>query len=72
MLEASQPTVDRAKSCGNDRLEAACERAIRIGSISWRSIDSILKNGLDRQVNKPAQASLPLSHANVRGAGYYH
>ena len=61
-----------AKSCGNDRLEAACERAIRIGSISWRSIDSILKNGLDRQVNKPAQASLPLSHANVRGAGYYH
>jgi transposase len=61
-----------AKTYGNDRLEAACDRAFQIQAVTWRSIDSILKNGLDRQNKKPVQATLPLSHANVRGAGYYH
>ena len=61
-----------AKTYGGDRLEAACERAFRIHAVTWRSIDSILKNGLDRQTRKAAQANLPLDHANVRGAEYYH
>ena len=61
-----------AKTYGNERLEAACERALRIQAVTWRSIDSILKHGLDRQVKAATQASLPLDHANVRGPGYYH
>ena len=61
-----------AKTYGGERLEAACERAFRIRAVTWRSIDSILKNGLDRQTRKAAQANLPLDHANVRGAEYYH
>lgn len=61
-----------AKAYGPERLEAACDRAFRIHAVTWRSIDSILKNGLDRQTRNPAQASLPLDHANVRGAEYYH
>lgn len=61
-----------AKAYGPDRLEAACQRAFRIQSVTYRSIDSILKHGLDRPARQAAQASLPLDHANVRGAEYYH
>lgn len=61
-----------AKTYGNERLEAACDRAFRIHAVTWRSIDSILRNKLDRKPREAAQATLPLDHANVRGAKYYH
>ena len=61
-----------AKAYGNDRLEAACQRAARLQVISYRSLASILKHGLDRQSPTPTQAPLPLHHANVRGPTYYH
>jgi transposase len=61
------------KAYGDDRLEAACERAIAIGATSYSSLKSILKNGLDKQrVSTPGQTHLPPEHANVRGPGYYH
>ena len=61
------------QSFGDDRLEAACERAIAIGAPSYGSLKSILKHGLDRKrASAPAQANLPLAHANVRGPDYYH
>jgi transposase len=62
-----------AKGFGNDRLNAACARALKLNAAGYRSIHSILKNSLDKQ--QPAiaiQASLPLDHANVRGPDYYH
>ena len=60
------------KTYGPDRLEAACQRALDINAISFRSISSILKNGLDRQtLRKKNEDSPPVSHRNVRGAGYY-
>ena len=43
-------------------------------SPNYRSVSSILKQGLDRQSlpeEEPEQGELPL-HANVRGPGYYH
>ena len=60
-------------SYGDDRLEAACDdRAIDIGASSYRSIQSNLKLGLEqKRASAPAQANLPLDHANVRGAAYY-
>lgn len=45
-----------------------------IHSASYRSVSSILKQGLDRQPlseQEAEQGELPL-HANVRGRGYYH
>jgi transposase len=61
------------KTFGDDRLEAACERAIDIGAMSYNSLKSILKNGLDKKrTSPPAQTCLPLAHANVRGPDYYH
>ncbi len=63
------------KSFGAQRLEAACRRALHFGTIRYKSLESILKNGLDRQAlpqaDAPAAAPLP-EHANVRGADYYH
>ena len=56
------------------RLEAACARAIRIGSLNYRSVLSILQRGLD-QIDNDLQEVDPTplpNHANVRGADYYH
>lgn len=63
--------IHLGKGVGAQRLEAACARALRFGTCSYRSIKSILENGLDRQ---PAQPELPLAspaHENVRGQAYY-
>jgi transposase len=62
-----------ARSYGADRLEAACVRALSIRSPTFRSVDAILKSGMDRQParSEPTQTSLPL-HENVRGPDYYH
>ena len=60
-----------AKGAGEQRLEAACGRALRFGTCSYQSIKSILESGLDRQAEEP---ELPLStgtHENVRGQDYY-
>jgi transposase len=70
---ASLGILRMGKAFGDDRLEAACVRAVAIGARSYRSLKSILTHGLDRhQVMAPDQASLPLEHANVRGPNYYH
>ena len=61
------------KVYGAERLEAACARALRLEAISYTSIQSILKNGLDRQpvpVSTPVTA--PINHANIRGSQYFH
>jgi transposase len=62
-----------ARQYGDTRLEAACARALTIDSPTYRSVNSILAAGLDRQPAPatPAQASLP-RHDNVRGPDYYH
>lgn len=63
-----------AKRYGDDRLEAACARALRVRARSYRHVESILKNGLDRvgpaEARTAPQPSLPL-HENVRGSAYY-
>ena len=61
------------RTYGGDRLEAACARAQSIQSPKYKTIDSILKSGLDKLVapQREVQGELPL-HENVRGADYYH
>lgn len=56
---------------GRDRLEAACARAMAIGFPSYKSVDSILKNGLDRCQMPQIPTSAPVVHENIRGAAYY-
>jgi len=61
------------KSYGAERLEAACRRALTLGACSYKSIESILKNGLD---HSPLPQTPPLGssprHDNIRGPEYYH
>jgi transposase len=62
-----------AKTYGDVRLEAACQRRLSIGARTYGSIASILKTGLDRAFHDdPAPEAAPLLHANIRGRGYYH
>ena len=53
------------------RVEAAAERALLTGAVSYKSLDSILRRHLDQQpLNPPVARSLP-SHDNIRGAAYF-
>ena len=62
-----------ARQFGEQRLEAACARALAIRSPSYRSINSILSSGLDRQPIPSATTPSPMpEHDNVRGPTYYH
>ncbi|PKQ29043.1 MAG: IS21 family transposase [Actinobacteria bacterium HGW-Actinobacteria-10] len=60
-----------SKSHGEDRLEAACARALSCGARSYKSVKSILDKRLD-QVPAPQDTPLPAPmHDNGRGAAYY-
>ena len=61
------------KPYGEDRLEAACRRALTLGSHSYKSLESILRHGLDRQpLSSQTETALPDDHDNLRGPSYYH
>ena len=53
-----------------ERLDAACARALALGTRSYSSVAAILKNA---QESKRRKADPPsLFHENIRGPGYYH
>jgi transposase len=63
------------KKYGIDRLEVACARAVAVRARSYRHVDSILKNGLDRippTTTENNNDTRRLTHENVRGRDYYH
>ena len=60
------------KEYGQERLEAACSRALAIGSPSYKSIQAILKKGLDRlPLQKEEKQTSFINHSNIRGPEYY-
>ena len=62
-----------ARQYGDQRLEAACARALALASPTYRSIASILNSGLDRHPLPSASPPSPMpEHDNVRGPTYYH
>lgn len=62
-----------AREYGPARLEAACHRAQVLEAFAYKSVQSILKTGLDQQpIPAPAPTvSLPLEHDHLRGTTYY-
>jgi len=61
------------KGFGEERLEAACRRALTLGACSYKSIESILRKGLDRRaLTQQQELDLPIEHDNLRGSDYYH
>src|SRR5271166_4971955 len=59
-----------AKRYDAERLDAACARALALGTRSYSSVAAILKNVRQRKAPEPEQPSL--LHENIRGSGYYH
>ena len=59
------------RAYGAERLEAACRRALDIGTLSYGSVKSILSTGLDQADDQQYTLSLPTRHAHIRRPGYY-
>jgi transposase len=64
-----------AKRYSDARVEAACERALLTGACRYKSIESILKTGLDKapvdsSQSSPQSSSTP-PHDNIRGSEYF-
>ena len=61
-------------SHGKDRLEAASRRALAINALTYKSLASILKHGLDAHPLPENDEHAPTTtnwHNNIRGAAYY-
>ncbi len=59
------------KRYGVERVDAACARALVLGTRSYGSVSTILKNA--REEKRAAPDDPPtLFHENIRGPGYYH
>jgi len=64
--------ISLGKKYGNERLEAACARALSVKAYSYKSIKSILESGYDR-LPLPKQEVMPIvEHDNIRGGSYYN
>jgi hypothetical protein len=68
--------LNLSKTYGEDRLEAACRRALSIGAPTGGRIKAILKAKLDQHPDlfpaaDTAAATASRTHDNVRGADYF-
>jgi len=62
------------KSYSPERLEAACACALHIKGYSYKSVESILKTGLDPKnplLDQIPELTKPILHLNIRGKQYY-
>jgi transposase len=64
--------ISLGRRFGNERLEAACERALAIKGVHYKSIKSILENKLDQKPLPKQLELLSVTHDNIRGADYYN
>jgi hypothetical protein len=60
-----------AKRYPKERVEAACRRALSIGSPTRKSVQMILKRHLEDAVLDEPAPSISLVHDNIRGGDYY-
>jgi len=59
--------VRLADKYGEDRLDAACRRALVYSAVSYKSVKSILEKGLDRIEEEAESQTTPVDHSNIRG-----
>ena len=71
-LRACSTLKNLARNYGPERFEAACRRAEDIGSLTTKSVRSILQRGLDSKETDKShlEVNLPV-HQNIRGRDYY-
>lgn len=61
-----------AKAYSNERVESACRRALIYKGYSYKSIKSIIENGLDKQPLIEPGGDLFINHENIRGTKYFN
>jgi transposase len=61
-----------AKRYGEERLEAACRRALPAGIHSYKGVKNILDAKLDQVEPEELATAVPTDHENIRGQTYYH
>lgn len=59
------------KRYGQERVDAACARALLLNVRSYKSVTAIFNNGTDRTA-PPAEEALILFHTNIRDRSYYN
>jgi len=61
-----------SKKDGDERLEAACTKALSLNACNYTTVVNLLKNGQDLTAKQfsPTLVATP-AHPNVRGAAYY-
>jgi hypothetical protein len=57
---------------GNDRFEAACNRALKGSKVNYGMIKNILKNNLDKLQSQQLQMFEIPEHENIRGSQTYN
>jgi transposase len=82
LLDSRQHPQQAYRSClgllglgsryGEQRLEAACGRALRAGIHSYKGVKNILDAKLDQVEPEEAPTVVPKTHENIRGQTYYH
>jgi len=60
-----------AKRYGEERLEAACRRALSAGIHSYKGVENILDANLDQVESEEPPTVVPETHENIRGQTYY-
>jgi transposase len=60
-----------AKKYSPERLEAACARCLHVKSFSYKSVESMLKHGLDQRPARDGVTRAHSTHRNIRGPNYY-
>lgn len=66
-----QGVLGLRKAYPDDRLNAACERAVRMQSFSYQTVEGILKHGTEKCVPLESLSEKSPPHENVRGKEYY-
>jgi len=82
LLDSRQHPQQAYRSClgllrlgsryGEERLEAACRRALSAGIHSYKGVKNILDAKLDHVEPEEPSTLVPQTHENVRGQTYYH
>jgi transposase len=60
-----------AKRYGDERVERACTRCVAVHARSYRSVESMLRHGLDSAPTSEPTPSPVTDHENLRGPNYY-
>ena len=61
-----------ARQHGAERLEAACARVLRVGTVRYSTINKMLRNGMESCPDPGSLSNPPvIHHDNIRGPAYY-